>query len=244
MEAIFGKLIDWLEVSTMRPGPHLVANLERRLARLAVSRAEPAEFGLDGTVDMTQDYTIQAVTALATTIDAKDHYTEGHSRQVSDLCVALARHIGLSEESVETIRIGGLLHDVGKIGIPESILHKPRRLTVEERAIMRAHPAIGARILAPIAALDAVIPLVRYHHERWDGQGYPEHLAGEAIPIGARIIAICDAYDTMVSDRPYRRVLGHDGAIRELIEGAGTQFDPQLVEAFVTMASPRSGSRR
>ncbi len=101
---------------------------------------------------------------------------------------------------------------------------------------MRAHPAIGARILAPIAALDAVIPLVRHHHERWDGQGYPEHLEGEAIPIGARIIAICDAYDTMVSDRPYRRVLGHDSAIRELIEGAGTQFDPQLVEAFVNMA--------
>jgi putative two-component system response regulator len=149
--------------------------------------------------------------------------------------VALARQGGLAEDAIEAIRIGGLLHDIGNVGIPEAILNKPGRLTAEEQAIMRAHPAIGARILTPIAALGAVVPLVRYHHECWDGQGYPEHLAGEAIPIGARIIAICDAYDTMAYDRPYRRGLGHDGAIRQLTAGAGTQFDPELVAAFVTL---------
>ncbi len=235
MKAIVGKMIDWLEVSTMRPGPQLVADLEQRLARLASSKAAPAEFGLDDEIDRTQDYTIQAVTALATTIDAKDHYTDGHSRQVSILCAALAQNIGLEEETIETIRIGGLLHDIGKIGISETILHKPGYLNAEEQAIMRAHPTIGARILAPIAALDAVTPLVRHHHERWDGKGYPEHLVGEAIPLGARIIAICDAYESMVSDHPYRRGLGHDDAVRQLSAGAGAQFDPKLVEAFLSM---------
>lgn len=235
MKAIVGKMIDWLEVSTLRPGPHLIADLEQRLARLASSNATPPEFGLDGEVERAQDYTIQAVTALATTIDAKDHYTEGHSRNVSVLCVALASHIGLAAESIETIRIGGLLHDIGKIGISESILQKPGNLTVEEQDIMRTHPAIGAKILSPIAALDSVTPLVRHHHERWDGQGYPDRLAGEAIPLGARIIAICDAYESIVSDRPYRRGLGHPGAVRQLSAGAGTQFDPKLVEAFLNM---------
>lgn len=235
MNAIVGKMIDWLEVSTMRPGPHLVADLEQRFARLASSNATPSEFGLDGDAERSQDYTIQAVTALATTIDAKDHYTEGHSRNVSVLCAALARQLNLTEETIETVRIGGLLHDIGKIGISESILHKPGHLTAEELAIMRAHPAIGARILSPIATLAAVIPLVRHHHERWDGQGYPERLTAEEIPLGARIIAICDAYESMVSDRPYCSGLGHDGAVRQLTAGAGTQFDPTLVEAFLSM---------
>jgi putative nucleotidyltransferase with HDIG domain len=119
---------------------------------------------------MTQDDTIQAVTALTTTNDAKGHYTDGHPRQVSALSAALAPQVGLAEDGIEAIRIGGLLHDIEKIGIPEAILNKPRRLTAEEQAIMRAHPAIGARILTPIAVLDAVVPLVRYHHERWDGR--------------------------------------------------------------------------
>jgi diguanylate cyclase (GGDEF)-like protein/putative nucleotidyltransferase with HDIG domain len=234
MKAIVGKMIDWIEVSTMRPGPHLVADLEQRLARLESTDTDSPGFGFDGDGERTQDYTIQTVTALATTLDAKDHYTDGHSRNVSVLCAALASHIGLDEETVETIRIAGLLHDIGKIGISESILQKPGDLTAEEQEIMRAHPEIGARILSPIAALVAVTPLVRHHHERWDGQGYPERLAGEAIPLGARIIAICEAYESMVSDRPYRRNLGHAGAARQLTAGAGTQFDPKLVEAFLS----------
>ncbi len=235
MRAIVGKMFDWIEVSTMRPGPHLVADLEQRLARLGSTSADSSGSGLDGDSERTQDYTIQAIAALATTLDVKDHYTDEHSRNVSVLCSALASHIGLGEETVETIRIGGLLHDIGKIGISETILRKTGELTATEQEIMRAHPVIGARILSPIAALEAVIPLVRYHHERWDGQGYPECLAGEAIPLGARIIAICDAYESMVSDRPYRRGLGHADAVHQLTAGAGTQFDPKLVEAFLSM---------
>lgn len=235
MRAIVGKMIEWIEVSTVRPGPHLAADLEQRLTRLESPDADPSGIGFDSDGETTQGSTIQAVTALATTLDAKDHYTDGHSRNVSVLCAALASHIGLAEEMVEIIRIGGLLHDIGKIGISESILQKPGDLTTTEQEIMRAHPVIGARILSPIAALDAVTPLVRHHHERWDGQGYPERLAGEDIPLGARIIAICDAYESMVSDRPYRRNLGHAGAARQLTAGAGTQFDPKLVEAFLSM---------
>jgi HD-GYP domain-containing protein (c-di-GMP phosphodiesterase class II) len=179
---------------------------------------------------------VQWVTALAAAIDAKDHYTNGHSEQVAKLAVELARATGQARELVELVQFAGQMHDIGKIGIPESILHKPGTLTAEEWAIMRVHPNIGARILSPIATLQSAIPIVLHHHERWDGQGYPDGLAGEAIPLGARMIAICDAFDTMVSDRPYRRALSDEDALGRLRSSAGSQFDPRLVEAFVSLA--------
>ncbi|HET8630237.1 MAG TPA: diguanylate cyclase [Thermomicrobiales bacterium] len=235
LEALFAQVTSHLALPSARWGPHLVSDLERRFTRLASLRVDPDERGLEEGGEAAYRYTVQTVTALATTIDAKDHYTEGHSRHVAALAQQLARAAGCSREDVEQIRVGGLLHDIGKIGIPETILNKPGRLTDEEWALMRSHPDIGARILAPIAALGAVIPLVRHHHERWDGQGYPLRLHGEHIPLGARIIAICDAYDTMVSDRPYRRALGHHEAVARLHADAGAQFDPRLVDLFATL---------
>ena len=242
LDALFAQLSSHLTHPTARWGPHLVSELEQRFTRLAALRVDPDERELGGEAEAIYDYTIQTVTALAATIDAKDHYTEGHSRHVAALSVALARATGgCTRAQIETIRVGGLLHDIGKIGIPEAILNKPSGLTAEEWTIMRAHPDTGARILAPIAALRAVIPLVRHHHEHWDGRGYPLRMRGEAIPLGARIIAICDAYDTMISNRPYRRGLRHEDAIARLLAGAGTQFDPDLVRLFADL--PPSATR-
>jgi len=226
-DALLARLLGRLRAAP--PGPGLVAELERSVAGLAALR--PADAASAGTMVPT----VQAITALAATIDAKDPYTEGHSRQVAALATALARAADGMDEAVEITRVAGLLHDLGKIGIPEAILHKPGSLTGEERARMRAHPEIGAQILGPIAALGVVIPLVRHHHERWDGGGYPSGLAGEAIPLGARILAICDAYDTMIADRPYRRGLGRAEALARLRAAAGTQLDPALVRRFVDL---------
>jgi diguanylate cyclase (GGDEF)-like protein/putative nucleotidyltransferase with HDIG domain len=225
-DALLAQLLG--QLPTVPWGPHVVAEFERRLTGLTALLPEARRA-------RTEVPTVQAITALAATIDAKDHYTDGHSRRVAGLAAALARAAGCPSEDSETIRVGGLLHDIGKIGIPEAILNKPGPLTVEEWAAMRAHPEIGARILGPIAALDMVVPFVRHHHERWDGAGYPLGLAAETIPLGARILAICDAYDTMVGDRPYRRGLGHDEAILRLLASAGTQFDPALVDQFVAL---------
>ncbi|HEX5503662.1 MAG TPA: diguanylate cyclase [Thermomicrobiales bacterium] len=244
LDALFAQLTSHLALPTARWGPHLVTDLERRFTRLASLRVDPDERNLAEGAEAAYHYTVQTVTALAATIDAKDHYTEGHSRHVAALAVQLARAAGLPREAVEQIHVGGLLHDIGKIGIPEAILNKPGRLTDDEWPLMRSHPDIGARILAPIAALGGVIPLVRHHHERWDGQGYPLRLEGEHIPVGARIIAICDAYDTMVSDRPYRHGLGHAAAVARLRAAAGAQFDPRLVDLFAALPLDADQPRR
>jgi diguanylate cyclase (GGDEF)-like protein/putative nucleotidyltransferase with HDIG domain len=234
VQALLSHLMSHLSLPTVRWGPHLVVELERRFESLASLPLIEGDRTVVGNRLAARQFTIEAVTALAATIDAKDRYTEGHSRHVSALGVALARQAGLADDIVELVQISGLLHDIGKIGIPESILNKPGPLNEEEWTVMRSHTEIGARILAPIAGLGPVIPTVRHHHERWDGEGYPDGLAGETIPIGARIIAICDAYDTMISARPYRASLRHADAVRRLMEAAGTQFDPRLVRAFMT----------
>ncbi len=233
LDALFAQVTGHLSLPNTRWGPQVVADLERRITRLAALRPErrtPDEPDEGYSVQ-----TVQTVTALAATLDAKDHYTEGHSRHVATLGVMLARAVGCSHEEVEAVRIGGLLHDIGKIGIPEALLNKPGRLTDEEWAVVRAHPDIGARILAPLGALQEILPLVRYHHERWDGRGYPLRMQGTAIPRGARILAICDAYDTMVSDRPYRPGIGRTEALARLSAAAGIQFDPDLVRLFVAL---------
>jgi diguanylate cyclase (GGDEF)-like protein/putative nucleotidyltransferase with HDIG domain len=226
-DALLAQLLG--QLPTVPWGPHVVAEFERRLTGLMALLPETARRA------RTEVPTVQAITALAATIDAKDHYTDGHSRRVAALAVALAQASGCPTEYIEAIRVGGLLHDIGKIGIPEAILNKPGKLTAEEWTAMRAHPEIGARILGPIAALDVVVPFVRHHHECWDGAGYPLGLVAETIPLGARILAICDAYDTMVGDRPYRRGLGHPEAVLRLLAAAGTQFDPALVDQFVAL---------
>jgi putative nucleotidyltransferase with HDIG domain len=147
--------------------------------------------------------------------------------------VALAQAMLLPRQEVENIRLGSILHDVGKIGIPDAILNKPSKLTDEEYETIKQHAQIGARIVQSVGALQGVVPIVRHHQERFDGKGYPDGLMGEEIPIGARIIAVVDAYGAMTEDRVYRKALGHDKALSELRRNAGAQFDPQVVSTFI-----------
>ena len=183
------------------------------------------------------NHLMEMVTSLAGAIDAKDPYTKGHSTSVSRYSEALARAINLPESEVERIKIGAMLHDVGKIGIPESVLKKPGKLDDDEWNIMKQHPTIGAeKVLAPNEALRDLIPIVKYHHERLDGKGYPEGLKGNEIPLAARIVSVADAYHALVSDRPYRKGMPIEKACAILKEGAGVQWDPDLVRQFISIA--------
>lgn len=177
---------------------------------------------------------VEIATSLSGAIDAKDTYTNGHSQSVSTFSEKLARALGLEEKEVQKIKLGALLHDVGKIGIPENILKKNDKLTDEEWNIMKQHPSIGVKkVLQPIEILSELIPIVEHHHENWDGSGYPAKLKGESIPFGARIVAIADAYHALISDRPYRKGLGIPVAIQILTTGAGIQWQAELVQKFI-----------
>ncbi len=186
---------------------------------------------------LSQNHLIEVVTSLASAIDAKDEYTKDHSSSVSRYSVALARAINLSEKEIERIKLGALLHDIGKIGIPEDVLTKPSKLTDEEFKIIQQHPTIGVeKILEPNPLLHDLIPIVKYHHERWDGEGYPCKLKGEEIPLAARIVAVADTYHALISDRPYRKGLDIEKACSILEEGAGSQWDKELVRQFIAIA--------
>ncbi len=174
-----------------------------------------------------------AVSALAVTLGERDRYTGDHSEEVLKLVEQVARELGLDDDEVDRVRAAALLHDIGKVAISDDILNKPGPLDPDEWRVMKDHTIIGERILRAIPGLGSVARIVRHEHERWDGGGYPDGIAGEAIPIGARIILACDAYHAMTSDRPYREAMTHAQAIAELSRNAGTQFDPQVVEALV-----------
>ena len=180
-------------------------------------------------LEATQDVLV----ALASAVDAKDPATEHHCGRVAERAVQLARLAGLEQSGVEAVGYGAVLHDVGKIGIREDVLRKPGLLTDEERAEMQRHPLIGAEILRPLRLGRWVSPIVRAHHERWDGGGYPDGLQGEGIPIGARVVAIVDAHDAMTHDRPYRARLSDEEALEELRRNRALQFDPELTDLFV-----------
>ena len=177
--------------------------------------------------------------SLTSAVDAKDAYTCGHSERVALLSRHLAMEIALSDSEVEQIYMAGLLHDVGKIGVPESVLQKTGRLTAEEFEQMKKHPQIGARILADVKQVKALIPGVLHHHERYDGKGYPAGLAGNDIPLMGRIICLADCFDAMTSNRTYRKALPLEVALTEIRRCAGTQFDPTLAEAFLRTGSDR-----
>ncbi len=171
--------------------------------------------------------------ALSTTIDAKDSYTQGHSERVALMSRQLAEAAGLDDQAVQRVYLSGLVHDVGKIGVPEAVLTKPGKLTKEEYELVKMHPEIGARILEGIRQMDDLIPGVLHHHESWDGKGYPHGLAGHDIPLFGRIIGLADAYDAMSSDRTYRRAMPMAEVLDEVRRCSGKQFDPDLVEVFV-----------
>ncbi len=175
---------------------------------------------------------IGTLEALTSSIDAKDPYTCGHSERVAELAAALATAHGLDDESVERIRLAGVIHDVGKIGVPEAVLCKTGRLTEAEFALIKQHPEIGFQILKDIPHFEDLLPGVLYHHERFDGRGYPEKIGGAGIPLMARIIGLVDAFDAMSSNRTYRSAMQRDRVMEELADNAGTQFDPELVESF------------
>jgi putative nucleotidyltransferase with HDIG domain len=181
-----------------------------------------------------QDLFISSIKALANAIDARDPYTRGHSERVTDYSVAMSEKLGLDREEVELIRYAALLHDIGKINIPDHILNKPGKLTDEEFLLMKKHPVFGAQIMEPVKAFQKILPYMFLHHERFsDKKGYPLGINGDAIPIAARIIAVADSFDAMTSDRPYRKSLSLEEAVKELRVNSGTQFDPQIVKVFL-----------
>jgi putative nucleotidyltransferase with HDIG domain len=173
------------------------------------------------------------LTALARAIDAKSHWTAGHSERVTKLALKIGWVLGLSQEEMDTLHRGGLLHDIGKLGVPGDILDKPGELTNGEKKLMHEHVRLGARILEPIAAYAEIIPIVMQHHEHFNGKGYPDGLAGEKISLGARIFAVVDSFDALTSDRPYRKALDQRYAIELIRQGAGSQFDLDIVQAFL-----------
>ncbi len=176
---------------------------------------------------------VGTIRSLAEAIDAKDPSTHGHSDRVSKYAVMLGRKLGLDGRALEQLKYAGYLHDVGKIGIPDSLLGKTTRLSTEEWKLMRKHPIVSARILDPVRIAPAVKAAVRHHHERYDGRGYPDGLAGASIPLEARIMAVADSFEAMTSDRPYRTALTEPEAVNELRRCAGAQFDPACVDAFI-----------
>jgi response regulator RpfG family c-di-GMP phosphodiesterase len=177
------------------------------------------------------------VTALLAALAARDGYTGEHSAAVVDLAVTVARRLGVPERSLEDVANAALLHDIGKIGISDAVLRKPGALTAEEWSEMRRHPEVGARIVASMPGLTHLAPAIRAEHERWDGGGYPDGLAGEAIPLASRIVLACDAYHAITSDRPYRAAMTHEHALGELVRHAGAQFCPRTVAAAVAVLS-------
>ncbi|MCI0527412.1 MAG: response regulator [Nitrospira sp.] len=176
---------------------------------------------------------LDTIKALGSALEAKDLATKGHSDRTVEMALAVARRLGLSQQEEEWAQYTAILHDIGKIGIPESILNKPADLTHDDFEVMRRHPLLGCEMISQIEFLRPIVPFIRADHERWDGKGYPDGLAGEAIPLIARIVAVVDAYDAMTSDRIYRKAPGREYAIQELQRCAGTQFDPTVVKTFL-----------
>jgi putative nucleotidyltransferase with HDIG domain len=192
----------------------------------------------EGRERLTQAY-VQFVGSLAQALDARDAYTAGHSRRVSEYSCTIAQAMNLPEQDLETIRVGALLHDLGKIGISDLVLQKPGRLTPEETDLIRQHPTIGKRILENVQGLEPYLGIVELHHENLDGTGYPHGLMGEQTPLHARIVKVADAYDAMTSDRPYRNGKTHAEALAILRSVCGTEMDPVVVEAFALLGNQK-----
>jgi putative two-component system response regulator len=180
----------------------------------------------------TLDSAEQVMFALAAAVEAKDAFTERHTQRVGESARHLGRRLGLPEFALDALYRGGIIHDIGKIGVPDAILLKPGPLNEVETSLMQAHPVIGESIVRPLRTGANLLPIIRHHHERYDGTGYPDGLRGLEIPRLARIVSVCDAYDALVNDRPYRPRRSADEAMRVLHDGAGTQWDPEVVSLF------------
>jgi putative nucleotidyltransferase with HDIG domain len=184
--------------------------------------------------ETTVDLSPARIDVLARTMARRDRFVHEHAQRVQRYAVALAREAGINDEPMlEAIGVAALLHDIGKIGIPDRVLHKPGPLTQDEYDEVKLHPIIGAELLSAAALPESLVLLVRHHHENWDSTGYPDGLAGETIPIGARVLAIVDCYDALTSDRPYRRQLSHGRAVEMIEDRRGSMYDPDIVDAFL-----------
>jgi len=227
-------------------GPEAFDEIYRRLEQFMLSLTvthedeAPQALGVPPGMEAVPQAVIDTVTSLAFAVDAKDQYTQGHSRKVAAYSLLLCRALDLDEVQTEEVRLAGILHDVGKVGIPESILNKAGPLNAEEWEAMKNHTHLGAKILEPLRWICGVQKIVKHHHEFFDGSGYPGNLRGADIPLGARIVAIADAYDTITSDRTYKKARKPHDALAELERCGGTQFDPQLVRAFVKAMRKRA----
>jgi putative nucleotidyltransferase with HDIG domain len=211
-------------------GPEAFEEIYRRLEQFTRSLTEQ---GVE-TGEGLPPAVVETVTSLAFAIDAKDHYTQGHSQKVSAYAVMIAQALGLNPEEIEAIRLGALLHDIGKVGIPEAILNKSGPLDATEWETMKTHTELGSKILESLESMTAIRKMIRHHHEFYDGSGYPDRLAGEQIPHGARVIAVADAYDTITSARTYKKPRTPEDAFAELERCAANQFDPDIVRIFIT----------
>jgi HD-GYP domain-containing protein (c-di-GMP phosphodiesterase class II) len=224
------------ELAGFSPSPLAV----REVRELAESFNRAAAANRKSQEDLRRAY-LEFTGSLASALDARDTYTAGHSQRVSEYACAIATGLGLTVQEIAEIRIGALLHDIGKIGINDSVLQKPGRLTHEEAAAIRQHPTIGRRILEGVNGFQPYLPVVELHHENWDGSGYPHGLRGEQVPLAARIVHVADAFDAMTSDRPYRRGTPAAEAFAILRRFTGSQFDPAIVTAFIGLGLGASG---
>jgi HD domain-containing protein/GAF domain-containing protein len=214
---------------------------EQRFCRLLADHAGIV-LGTASLAERLEEQHLATVAALAAALEAKDAYTGNHAQTIAEFAVGVGERLGLAGRELRAVRMGALLHDVGKIGIPESILNKPGPLTDDEITVMRRHTVIGADIISGIPGLEEVVGLVRCSHERWDGAGYPDGLRGNDVPRGAYVIAVCDAYHAMTEDRVYREAMSVEGALVELRRCSGSQFMPAAVEALAAVV--QHGNRR
>ncbi len=222
--------------------PFLPGQLLIMVKRLLASYDELMRQNLEK-IELERNLLFGAISSLARALNARDGYTKSHSDAVGKLAVRISRRLGLTNQDNENIHLAGQLHDLGKIGIPDAILQKPGKLTVPEYEIIKTHSMVGADIIAPIPGMGQVAKAIRHHHEHYDGTGYPDGLAGESIPLWARILAVADTFDSLTSDRPYRRGFPDSQAYEIIKEVTGTQLCPECVEAFLDTAPQESGAR-
>jgi putative nucleotidyltransferase with HDIG domain len=208
------------------------SNTLRRQTRLLQEHSA----ALSESYDALEQSTLDAIESLNAAVEAKDPYTAGHSARVQRVALALGNELQLSGDELDALRLGGLFHDIGKIAIPDAILLKPDKLTAEEFERMKDHSAEGARIVGKLGRLHPIVPIVRHHHERWDGKGYPDGLAGEEIPLLAAIVGLADAWDAMTTERPYAAAMDTEDALDEIRRGSGTQFAPAVAEAMLRLS--------